>query len=89
MDPDLMGVDLTGAMDPDLAVLAVMDLTGAPALGGPPANIFEGETAARLGWIVVARLKDEFAAPGTSQHQVAHLESSRINCGHSLQIQSD
>lgn len=49
MDPDLMGVDLTGAMDPDLAVLAVMDLTGAPALGGPPANIFEGEIAARLG----------------------------------------
>jgi hypothetical protein len=46
MDLDLMDVDLTGAMDPDLAI---MDLIGAPVLGGPPANIFAGKIAARLG----------------------------------------
>lgn len=59
-----MGVDLTGVMDPDLVV---MDRIGGPALGGPPANLSVGETAARLGWIVVARLKD-CGAPRTSQH---------------------
>jgi adenine deaminase len=75
MDLDLMDVDLTGAMDPDLAI---MDLIGAPVLGGPPANIFAGKIAARLGWIDVARLKDEFVAPGIVEHHVAHLESSKV-----------
>ena len=61
-----MGVALTGAMDPDLVVI---DLAGAPAIGGPPANLLVGETAERLGWMDVARLNDVFPAPEHLQQQ--------------------